>query len=87
VSVSLGRPGWGFSSGVGADLVGELSDQPRSGVQVWFPVGVSGKRVGNARPPKRARICSAVTGSPAPRPSIQDTPEPIQAPGLSPRSA
>jgi hypothetical protein len=27
VSVSLGRPDWGFSSGVSADLVGELSDQ------------------------------------------------------------
>jgi hypothetical protein len=26
-SLSLGRRGWGFSCGVGANLVGELSDQ------------------------------------------------------------
>jgi hypothetical protein len=34
--------------------------------------------------PKRARICSAVTASPALRPSMPAMPEPIQAPGVSP---
>jgi hypothetical protein len=33
-----------------------------------------------------ARICSAVTGSPASKPSIPSMPEPIHTPGDSPRS-
>ena len=36
--------------------------------------------------PNNARICSAVTGSPALRPSIPSKPEPIHTPGVSPRS-
>ena len=36
--------------------------------------------------PNKARICSAVTGSPAVRPSIPSMPEPIHSPGVSPRS-
>jgi hypothetical protein len=34
--------------------------------------------------PNNARICSAVTGSPAVRPSIPSMPEAIQTPGVSP---
>jgi integrase len=36
--------------------------------------------------PNRARICSVVTTSPGLRPSIPAIPEPIQTPGISPRS-
>ena len=37
--------------------------------------------------PKRARICSALTASPACKPSIPTMPEPIHTPGDSPRSS
>jgi hypothetical protein len=36
--------------------------------------------------PNKARICSAVTGSPVLRPSIPSNPEPVHTPGGSPRS-
>jgi hypothetical protein len=76
-------------AGVNLERRAQPGRSPRTFLSVKSPASSCSNRVAarGCRPaPNKARICSAVTGALALRPSIPTMPDPIHAPGLSPRS-